>query len=380
MAKTFPTLYSLNTNGSVQEWTVSVHGSTITKRYGRVGGALQTTTDTVRTGKNTGRANETSAAEQALREATSAWEKKQKSGYVQNLQHAQAGKVSAAHIAGGIEPMLAHKWDDHSHKISFPAFMQPKLDGIRCIAVIQNGRCTLWTRTRKPIKSVPHIVSWLETAFAATSHTSPVILDGELYNHSMRNEFEQIVSLVRKDKPDPRCGAVQYHVYDCVMPGTFSERWAWLNSIAPLWHVPDYESSTVQLVLTEEITTPEDAIAFFGDMLSDGYEGAMIRNDAPYEHKRSYHVQKIKEFADTEFKIVGVESGRGRMSECAVFVCQTPSGEEFRCKMEGSLDTLKEYLSKPKTVIGKLLTVRYQGFTNGGVPRFPVGVAVRDYE
>lgn len=372
--KTFPTLYSLNTNGSVQAWTISVNGTVITKCYGRVGGAMQNTTDVIRSGKNKGRANETSAEEQALLEATSAWEKKQKSGYVSDLKAAQAGAVSAAHIAGGIEPMLAHKWSEHSHKIAFPAFMQPKLDGIRCIAMITNGKCTLWTRTRKQIKSVPHIVEALELAFAASS--TPIVLDGELYNHALREQFEQIVSLVRKDKPDPRCDTVQYHIYDAVMPGNYAARHKWLSALRG--HA--CFGKALQLVTTAQVDTPEEAIQFFTDMRHLGYEGAMIRNNAPYEHKRSYNIQKIKEFDDSEFKIVGVEAGRGRMSDCAVFVCQTKKGEEFRCKMEGALETLKVYLSKPKSVIGKLLTVRYQGLTNGGIPRFPVGVVVRDYE
>jgi DNA ligase-1 len=112
-----------------------------------------------------------------------------------------------------------------------------------------------------------------------------------------------------------------------------------------------------------------------------GYEGAMIRNTLSlYENKRSYGLQKIKEFDDAEFEIIGVEAGRGRMSECAIFVCKTKKGDEFNCKMEGSLDALKVFLQKPKSVIGKVLTVRYQGMTSGDVPRFPIGVTVRNYE
>lgn len=374
--KQFPPLYSLNSDGSLQVWRISVRGTTIVREYGRVGGAVQVTEDTVRSGKNAGRANATTAAEQALREAQSAWEKKQKSGYHTNSKAAAAGQVSAAHVSGGIEPMLAHKWSDHSHKIVYPAFMQPKLDGIRCIAMIQHGKCTLWTRTRKPIKSVPHVVSALEQAFP----TGTVTLDGELYNHALRDRFEEIVSLVRKDKPDPRCSAVQYHVYDAVRPGeTFERRWEWLCAHAHRLREPGIGFHEIELVPTVQVDAPEAVILLFTEWRAGGYEGAMIRNNAEYEHKRSYNIQKIKEFDDAEYPIVGVERGRGRMSECAVFVCSAPAGE-FRCKMEGSLDALKAYLDKPNRVIGKLLTVRYQGLTNGGMPRFPVGVTVRDYE
>jgi len=365
----FPPLYAQNSNGSIQVWQITVIGNRIIRVFGRQGGAEQRTEDVIHHGKNRGRSNETTPEQQALAEAKSAWEKKQRSGYNTDSKAASAGQVSKAHIAGGVEPMLAHKWKEHSHKIEYPAFMQPKLDGIRCIATVKKGKCTLWTRTRKQIKSVPHIVAALEQAFP----TEYVVLDGELYNHKYRDQFEQIVSLVRKDKPDARCGMVQYHVYDTIRSGSFSSRLGWLEQAA------DRFSNTVVLVPTVSVDSPEEVIQYFMDCRSDGYEGAMIRNDAAYEHKRSYNIQKIKKFDDAEFKIIGVEPGRGRMAECAVFVCQGKGGE-FRCKMEGALDTLKPYLDKPKTVIGKMLTVRYQGLTNGKLPRFPVGVCVRDYE
>jgi len=365
----FPTLYAQNSDGSIQVWQITVIGNRIIRVFGRQGGAEQRTEDVIHHGKNIGRANATTPEQQAVAEAQSAWEKKQKSGYNSDPKAAAAGQVSDAHIAGGMDPMLAHKWSEQSHKIVYPAFMQPKLDGIRCIATVQRGKCTLWTRTRKQIKSVPHIAAALEQAFAAES----VVLDGELYNHKYRDQFEHIVSLVRKDKPDARCDMVQYHVYDTIRSGSFSSRLEWLQQAA------DRFSNTVVLVPTVPVTAPEEVIQYFTDWRTAGYEGAMIRNDAPYEHKRSYNIQKIKEFDDAEFKIIGVEPGRGRMAECAIFVCQGQGGE-FRCKMEGALDTLKPYLDKPKTVIGKLLTVRYQGLTNGKLPRFPVGVCVRDYE
>jgi len=372
MTKNFSPLYSQNSDGSLQVWKITVQGNKIIRAFGRVGGTIQRTEDVIQRGKNIGRANETTPEQQALAEAKSAWEKKQKSGYNTDSKAAAAGQVSQAHIAGGIDPMLAHKWSEQSHKITYPAFMQPKLDGIRCIAIVQHGKCTLWTRTRKQINSVPHIVALLEQAFP----TGYAALDGELYNHRYRDQFEQIVSLVRKDKPDPRCAKVQYHVYDTIMPGTFSSRYDWLKQ----HHTQLLEQDkAVVLVPTVRVDAPEEVIQYFTDWRAAGYEGAMIRNNAEYEHKRSYNIQKIKEFDDAEFKIIGVEPGRGRMAECAVFVCEGKGGE-FRCKMEGALDTLKQYLDKPKSVIGKMLTVRYQGLTNGKLPRFPVGVIVRNYE
>lgn len=369
--KSLPSLYSLNSNGSIQKWNISVEGNKIIKHYGQVGGKIQEVEDVVHKGKNIGRANETSPEEQALAEATSQWEKKLKSGYTKTLKESKEGKTDAEFVTGGIEPMLAHKWRDHASKIVFPAFVQPKLDGIRCIAMIRKGKCTLWSRTRKPIKSMPHIVAELERQF---NGQNDVVLDGELYNHSYKDKFEEIVSLVRPDAPKAGHAVVQYHIYDMTAQlWTFKQR-------------SDYLSERIKanniLVLVKTIKVEEDEVTdYFTDFRKAGYEGAMIRNaKSLYECKRSYGLQKIKEFDDAEFKIIGVEAGRGRMAECAIFCCTTKLGDTFMCKMEGSLDALKVYLTKPKSVIGKKLTVRYQGLTNGNVPRFPIGVVVRDYE
>ena len=369
--KSLPSLYSLNSNGSIQKWDISVEGNKIIKHYGQVGGKIQEVEDIIHEGKNVGRSNETSPAEQALAEATSQWEKKLKSGYTKTLKESKEGKIDAQFVTGGIEPMLAHKWRDHAAKIVFPAFVQPKLDGIRCLAMLRKGKCTLWSRTRKPINSMPHIIEEIERQFKGQDD---VVLDGELYNHSYKDKFEEIVSLVRPDAPKAGHAVVQYHIYDMTAQlWTFKQR-------------SDYLSERITpnkiLVLVKTIKVEEDEVTdHFTDFRKAGYEGAMIRNaKSLYENKRSYGLQKIKEFDDAEFEIIGVEAGRGRMSECAIFVCKTKKGNEFNCKMEGSLDALKVFLQKPKSVIGKALTVRYQGMTSGDVPRFPIGVTVRNYE
>ena len=369
-----PSLYSLNSNGSIQQWTISVENNLITKEYGQVGGKIQTTSDFVKKGKNIGRSNETTPDEQALLEAKAQWEKKLKSGYVKSQKDAKNNIVDKKFVEGGIEPMLAHKFKDHANKIVYPAFAQPKLDGIRCIAMIVDGTATLWTRTRKPITGVPHIIKDLEQKFATTTIT----FDGELYNHSYKNKFEEIVSFVRQETPKIGHEIVQYHIYDIVdNKKTFEQRDAELH---------DLRKSVVQLptlIFVETFIVKDDValMSLFDSWRNTGYEGAMVRNrESLYENKRSYGLQKIKEFDDAEFKIVGVQAGRGRMSECAIFICKQSDGAEFNCKMEGSLEELKEILLKPKSVLGKKLTVRYQGLTNGNLPRFPIGVCIRNYE
>jgi DNA ligase 1 len=374
--KNFAPLYSLNSNGSIQRWSISVEDNRIIKEYGQIGGKMQSVTDIVKGGKNIGKSNETTPEDQAIAEATAQWEKKLKSGYSKTQKDARSGVVDAKFVTGGIEPMLAHKFRDHSDKIKFPAFVQPKLDGIRCIAIIENGVATLWSRTRKPITGVPHIIKDLETKFPDAN----IIFDGELYNHSYKNRFEEIVSFVKQVTPKAGHEVVEYHIYDIVdTTKTFKQRQEWLVT-----NRKNIESNTpmlLSLVHTHEVEDDDVLMYWFTSWRMEGYEGAMVRNSkSMYEGKRSYGLQKIKEFDDDEFKITGVKSGRGRMADCAIFTCTNKKGDLFDCKMEGSLDVLKDILKNPRSVIGKMLTVRYQGFTNGNMPRFPIGVSVRDYE
>jgi len=378
---TFAPLYSQNSNGSTQEWTISVVGNVIHKVYGKTSGKMQTTQETIASGKNVGRKNETTAAEQAVFEAQSMWEKKLKNGYCKSLASANAGESDSEFVAGGMEPMLAHKYAEQAKKIVFPAYCQPKLDGIRCIAMLSNGVCKLWTRTRKLITGVPHINRAIEKAFPGRN----MILDGELYNHAFKANFEQIVSLVRQVKPKAGHEVVQYHCYDLVADsktGTkigsyFAERSKVLAGIVALCGEP------LVYVNTREVADADELTQYFSDDRALGYEGTMVRNASSiYETKRSYNLQKIKSFDDAEFEIIGVRAGRGRMAECAIFVCKTTKGGQFDCKMEGSLETLKPILKSPKKYIGQMLTVRYQGMTNSSppLPRFCVGIVVRNYE
>lgn len=364
-------LFSLNSNGSIQQWAISVQGNVITKEYGQVGGAIQVTKDTINKGKNIGKANSTTPETQALAEAQAQWEKKLKSGYCKTEAEARQGKVDKEFVVGGISPMLAHKLRDHESKLVYPCFSQPKLDGHRCVCIVNNGVCTLWSRTRKPITSVPHIIKIMELTFPKQS----IILDGELYNHAYKNSFEEITSFIRQQTPKDGHEVVEYHVYDLINNIlTFEERIAELHNIK-------FVSSKIVKVETRKVNNVEELMNYFTKDLETGYEGSMARNaKSLYKHGRSYDLQKIKSFDDAEFEIIGVERGRGRMVDCGIFLCKTKGGNQFNCKMEGSLDVLKTYLSNPERVVGKMLTVRYQGITNGEVPRFPIGVCVRDYE
>lgn len=375
-----PTLYKKNSNGSIQFWEILVHSydghGIISTRFGQLDTPNpQETCDVISEGKNTGKKNSTTAEEQANKEGKARWQKQKKKGYVESIEGAQAEELDAL-IEGGILPMLAHKFTDHGHKIKYPAYVQPKLDGIRCIAILKEGGCTLWSRTRKQITSMPHIVKFLERNFEGAD----MILDGELYNHEYKNNFEKIVSLVRQEEPGEGHEIVQYHVYDIVTDSDFDARTKQLDSILFFG-----DNLTVPLVevTTCRVESEEDVKNWFDKFREQGYEGAMLRNaDSKYVNKRSYDLQKVKEFDDGEFEIIGITEGRGKLAgHVGAFVCRAANGKEFEAKKDGDLGMLKRYFEDHSLWKGKKLSVQYQGLTAAEqVPRFPVGIAIRDYE
>ncbi len=362
-----PTLYKKTSTGATQQWDISTFDNIIVTEYGQVGGAIQKAQDEVFAGKNIGKKNETTPTQQAEAEAQSQWEKKLKKGYVQTLDGAKAGERDAI-ITGGVDPMLAHRFDQHGGKLKYPCYVQPKLDGHRCIAVVdERGKCTLWSRTRKPITSMGHIITAIEAIGLQC-----VVLDGELYNHEYKNRFEELTSFIRDTKAKAGSEIVQYHIYDLAEPET--EFYVRTRSLV------DFKLAVpLVCVQTDEIEDEEELMLSFETLLKLGYEGAMARNSSgTYVGKRSYDLLKIKEFIDSEFEVVGVEEGRGKLAGHGIFVCKTPTGETFRTKMIGALADLKQYFDDPSLAVGRQLTVKYQGFTKYSIPRFPIAIRFKE--
>lgn len=371
--KTFPTLYKLASTGDIQQWDIAVEGRTIRTSWGRKGGAIQVTEDTITEGKNIGKANETSPEEQALAEAQSTWEKKLKRGYVKTEESAQAGEVSDL-ITGGVWPMLAEKFRDYGDKIIWPCFSQYKFDGHRCIAMVDaRGKCTLWSRTRKPILSMQHIVDAIERLGVKN-----VIADGELYNHDYKDNFEELTHFIKQTKPIPGCEVLQYHIFDMVSPEPFSQR---LKQRDESFFILCGKNSELVPVETIKVADEDEAMLAFEHFLALGYEGAMLRNaDGLYmghPSHRSKDLQKIKKMLDDEFKVVDVKEGKGKMAGHAIFICECKVGT-FDAKMKGKLQELKQYWEDPSRAVGRQLTVQYQGFYKTGKPRFPVALRFRN--
>lgn len=361
----FPTLYSRSSTGSVLVWNIEVSQNEIITSWGIEDGAVQVTRDLVTEGKNIGKKNETTPDKQALSEAESKWSKKQdREGYVEDKSQIDTD------LREGFEPMLAHRYDKYPDKMEFPCFIQPKLDGHRCLAVIKNGKCNLYSRTRTLITGVPHINKILSDNLKYQT----LILDGELYNHDYKDKFEDLTGFIRSTDPKEGYEVVQFHVYDVISSGTFQDRNIYLDLI---FDELGFQNN-IKKVYTVN-TSQNEVTDRFKQFRLNGYEGAMLRGvDTKYEQKRSYGLLKVKEFDDAEFQIVGVNEGRGKLKGHAIFECVTEDGEtKFEAKLKGSEENLKTIFSNPEPFIGRRLTVQFQGRTKNNIPRFPVGLRVR---
>ena len=385
----FKTLYKKTNTGAIQFWDIEVLekigemtdeayaplvGLMITK-YGQLNtDSPQTTYDQIDKGKNIGKANETTPYEQAIAEAKAKHEKQRKSGYVDSVEAAQNGELDKL-IEGGIEPMLAFTFEKQGKKIKYPCYVQPKLDGIRCIAVVKDGKCTLWSRTRKPITSCPHIVEEIEKYFK-----KDIVLDGELYSDQFKDNFEHIVHLVRQEEPDPEHTDVQYHIYDIVNEEKFDDRCAALSLFFASYKNPNFKY--LKCVSTHMVEMEDQVSDWFSQFKEEGYEGCMLRNaEGFYKNKRSTDLIKVKEMQDAEFEIIGCEEGRGKLAgHVGAFVCRTKDGQEFKAKPSGATERLRSYFLDSSLWKGKRATVQFQDLTSYGIPRFPVLKIIRDYE
>jgi DNA ligase-1 len=276
-----------------------------------------------------------------------------------------------------IKPMLAHKVIDKKIYFSEPVFIQPKLDGVRCIFTKDGA----YSRTGKQFHNLRHIELMLEKFFKVQPNA---VLDGELYNHALRNDFEQIISLVRKQKPtdEDRRNAqhlIQYHVYDIIAEGpSYEDRLNWLLSSRYLW------CNAVIPVETHKVNKYEEAANMHYDgFLKQGYEGSILRLNGPYEQKRSYNLQKFKDFSDDEATIVGYEAGKGkRTGTLGKFFMMDDQGVEFGCPPGKGFNykDLANILDNVHDYIGKRATFTYFERTKAGNYRHPQFKCIRDYE
>ena len=395
--QTLEKLYKIDSVGRLREWTMNIDGNSFYAVKGLVDMKLTQDKPTIATAKNVGRSNETTEEEQAELEAKAKWDKKLKEGYALTPEEAEDEKY--------FDPMLAQSYDDRESDVqnvfddgSF-VYTQPKLDGIRCIIRKESGEVIARTRKGRTIDSIQHIIKSLEKYF---NDDETLVLDGELYNHELKHDFNKIVSLVRKQTPsrtksdtdksfqkklDKYADAmveseklVQYHIYDIPRSDTFRRRDLFSERF---FAIDIFDNEYIKMVKTQVAFNSDDLDDIYKRYVGSGYEGQMIRINSGYEQgKRSSKLLKRKDFIDAEYEVVGIDEGNGnRLGTAKHLVCYCPKTDQtFNSNIKGNFDYLAEILNNREEYIGKQATIKFFELTPDGIPRFPYAIAFRDYE
>jgi DNA ligase 1 len=299
--------------------------------------------------------------QQALFNANAEMNKKLKVDYKTSLDDIDEARNSA------IRPMLAN---DYVGWIG-PCYSQPKLDGMRCLA----NKDGLWSRSNRKIISTPHIEGALKEFFR---YYPDMVLDGELYNHDLHDNFNMIMSLCKKTKPsfedlEKSAELIQYWVYDMYNLSftiwKFSDRWGFLQSI--LFEL--YPTKYLVQVPTTYADTEQDLNINYLKLLENGYEGQIVRANVPYEQKRTSVLLKRKDFVDQEFELIAIEEGQGQWSGFAKrAVCVLSDGRQFAAGVSGTQEFCNQLLQERNKY--KAVTIQYHALTPDGIPRFPIAV------
>lgn len=381
------TLYQKASSGKVYQWSIAIEHDTTTDKIYIV------TTHGTQTGKKTtakrevpkGKAKRTKF-EQAMLEATRKWvNKHEKEGYQPSLDTATKAATKGSATDTNfltVRPMLAQTYGK-AKSPEFPVLVQRKYDGLRCIAHRDptSKIVTLKTRNNKPYQ---HLDSIRTNVATLLEHAPPnLYIDGELYTTTI--PFEEISGIARKKtikKSDQaKMEHLNYHIYDCVDLDNLSQnntdRLVTLQKIFKAAKFP----KKLRLAPTFIANTPEELAAHHHSFTSDGYEGTMIRNpDGHYQiNKRSNYLQKLKDFMEEEFEIVGAHEETGENKGCVVWECKTKEGVVFSSSMNGTRELRRDYFANYKKYIGKQATIVFQEYTgkDTGAPRFPKIKAIR---
>ena len=276
--------------------------------------------------------------------------------------------------------MLAHPYGKKD--FNRDSFIQPKLDGIRCY-ITKNGA---FSRNHKEFKTVEHI----KEAFKPLFKEDPqLILDGELYNHQLKNDFNKIISLVRKKNPsktetEDAEKYIQFHWYDYCNFNQKNEEVSAdfrLRNMTIRDAISQINSRHIIEVPTHDVSVIESAKLWHKDFLEQGYEGSILRLNKPYEQKRSYNLQKFKDFHDSEAKITGWVEGQGkRTGTIGKFLARDSHGNEFGMPVMDNYKIMEKMYDIADWYIGKTATFTYFQRTPAGSYRHPLYKCIRNYE
>ena len=365
-----PWLYSKTASGAVNVWQCWAQGANVEVRWGQEGGALQYASYECHP-KNAGRSNSTTAEEQAVKEAVAKFKKQLKKKYFTTREEA-LNELN-------LKPMLAKDFEDRRGTIKYDVDVQPKLDGVRCLAYKKDGKTVLQSRGGDPY-DIPHVAAELEDADLPEG----IVLDGELYVHGV--SLQALNSWVRRLQP--LTYTVGYYVYDTFTlwdkDGVMQPRlepWEVRKVNLCAWFEDNKNGAHfVRQVPTTKAVCEEVVRQTHDYYVRLGYEGAIIRllHGTYRLGYRSSELLKLKSFQDAEFLIISYTVGKGKFANVPIFRCVTGEGKEFDVAPKGTDVQRAEMLAKADSLVGKQMTVRFFDWTDDRVPHFPVGIGIRE--
>lgn len=361
-------LYHRGKAGGVYSWRVWVEGADILTEYGLIDGEKQIARKTA-TPKNVGRSNATTADEQAVIEAKAMWQNKRDRKYAESVEAAMDELV---------RPMLASDFEKRKNKnVTYPAYVQPKLDGVRALAYWHDDRVELISRSGKSwrdIGTVEHIATSLERILPTN-----LLFDGEIYAHG--ETFQQTTRLVKKYR-EGESEQLVFHVYDIIDRENLSQ--AFVDRLGRFGWLQEQLASgdPIELVPTDSVAVEAEVYARHADYVAEGFEGVMVRMPTGhYQYgARSFDLLKVKSFMDAEFEIVGHKDGVGKFEGAVIWICRLPGGGTFDVSPAGTMEQRKAWFEQGSLHYGSMLKVKYFEVSEEGVPRFPVGEGIRAAE
>jgi DNA ligase-1 len=290
----------------------------------------------ISTGKNLGKKNKTTVITQAISDATSRYNLKVKGGYSLTIEEKKEDDILFPF------PMAVNTYQNHSNKLKYPLYVQPKLDGLRMLAKLYNGKVILTSRRMHEIIGFEKLKQELQIILEQID--VDLILDGELYKHGMN--LQTISGIVRNEDNLEEKDQLQFWLFDCFQVNDTSGFEDRINLLSTL--LEDHEFNYIKLTETKKINSSEEADDYFNQVVEDGYEGIIYKSiDRHYEYsfdkeKRSMYYLKRKKQFDAEFEIIGYTSGVGKNKETVIFIYKTTEGFEFNSVPNGTYEYLKE--------------------------------------
>lgn len=382
------TLYKLDTKSKTRQWSIEVTRhedgtATIIKEHGIIEGKLVSESRKVSKGKNLGKSNETSAYTQAVSDAQNEITKQLKGEYVRSLDDLR----QAGDLATGIkEPMTAKTYDPtlkasgskNLAKLKVDpeelVCLQDKIDGLRCTVIIDENTEDFRSRTGEVYQSIPHIAASLRASYQRLGLSGKIVLDGELYTTAV--SFNILSGILRKERTSERDLAIEkelrYILYDVMLSDTYETRLAFVMNFRD-------RVNNVDLIAYDFVKfTEKNVEKYHQEALERGSEGTMIRRlSAPYENKRSWQLMKYKSWLEEEFKIVGFEQMEG-VDTLGAIVFETRDGKQtFNSTLNAPDDECKEVWDNKEKYLPLWGQVRFQNYSEYGIPRIPKCVAFR---